>query len=150
MVGVEQGLTLQQDTGDPEQPVADAAQGPAIGVTTRPQGLIAAAACAVDLHGDAGPVEHRLAQPDLGGIPHDDNTRLAAALGDRGHARQGSEGRIVPARKRPGGLGQQGGERDRTDPGQRTKDGRVARPAVLGSGIGLAQGRAELSSVRAA
>src|SRR4029079_17161408 len=29
-------------------------------------------------------------------------------------------------------------------PGQRTKDGRVARPAVLGSGIGLAQGRAEL------
>src|SRR3954451_14180422 len=70
--------------------------------------------------------------------------RLAAALGDRGHARQGSEGRIVPARKRPGGLGQQGGERDRTDPGQRTKDGRVARPAVLGSGIGLAQGRAEL------
>src|SRR3954469_8746292 len=38
VVGVEQGLTLQQDTGDPEQPVADAAQGPAIGVATRPQG----------------------------------------------------------------------------------------------------------------
>ena len=49
MVGVEQGLTLQQHAGDPEQPVADAAQGPAIGVATRPQSLLAAAACAVDL-----------------------------------------------------------------------------------------------------
>ena len=106
MVGVEQGLTLQQHAGDPEQPVGDAAQGTTIGVTTRPQGFIAAAACVVDLHGDAGPVEHRLAQPDLGGIPHEDNTRLAAALGDRGHARQGSEGPIVSAREWPGGLGQ--------------------------------------------
>src|SRR5215210_5114786 len=70
--------------------------------------------------------------------------RLAAALGDRGHARQGSEGRIVPARKRPGCLGEQGGERDRTDPGQRTKDGRIARSAVLGRRLGLAQSRAEL------
>src|SRR5215217_5279757 len=79
MVGVEQGLTLQQHAGNPEQTVGDAAQGPARGVAPRPQGLIAAAAGAVDLHGDAGPVEHRLAQPDLGGIPHDDNPRLATS-----------------------------------------------------------------------
>src|SRR5829696_318616 len=61
VVGVEQGLTLQQHAGDPEQSVGDAAQGTTIGVATRPQGFIAAAACVVDLHGDAGPVEHRLA-----------------------------------------------------------------------------------------
>src|SRR3954462_11050231 len=76
VVGVEQGLTLQQHAGDPEQTVGDAAQGPALRVTTRPQGLIAAAACAVDLHGEAGPVNYRPAQPDTSGRPHDDNPRL--------------------------------------------------------------------------
>ena len=91
---------LQQDAGDPEQSVGDAAQGTTIGVATRPQGFIAAAACVVDLHGDAGPVEHRLSQPNLGDIPHDDNTRLAGALGDRGHARQGSEGEVCPETER--------------------------------------------------
>ena len=52
MVGVEQGLTLQQHARDPEQSVGDAAQGTPIGVATRPQGFIAAAACVVDLHSD--------------------------------------------------------------------------------------------------
>ena len=37
--GVEQGLALQQDAGDPEQPVSDAAQGTIIGVSTRPERL---------------------------------------------------------------------------------------------------------------
>ncbi len=31
VLGVEQGLALQQDTGDPEQPLGDAAQGAAVG-----------------------------------------------------------------------------------------------------------------------
>jgi hypothetical protein len=31
--------------------------------------------------GHAGPVEHRLAQPDLRGVAHDDDAGLAAALG---------------------------------------------------------------------
>ena len=52
VVGVEQGLTLQQHARDPEQSVGDAAQGTPIGVATRPQGFIAAAACVVDLHSD--------------------------------------------------------------------------------------------------
>ena len=33
---VEQHLPLQQDAGDPEQPIGEIAQGPAIGVTARP------------------------------------------------------------------------------------------------------------------
>src|SRR3954471_17941752 len=37
-----------------------------------------------------------------------------------------------------------GGERDRADPGQRSKDGRITRSAVLGRRLGLAQSRAEL------
>ncbi len=41
MVGVEQGPASQQDAGDPEQPVGDAAQGPAVGVAARPEGLVA-------------------------------------------------------------------------------------------------------------
>ena len=52
MVGVKEDLMLQQHAGDPEQPVGNAAQGPAIGVATRPKSLIAAAACAVGLHSD--------------------------------------------------------------------------------------------------
>ncbi len=114
--------------------IADTAEGKWL------EGLIAAAAFAVILHGDAGPVEHRLAQLDLGGIAHDDETSLAATLGHRGHAREGPKGRVVSTRERPGSLGEQGGERDRADPGQRTKDGRVARSAALGSGVGFAQG----------
>ena len=41
--GVEQGLALQQDAGDPEQPVGDAAQGATIRVSTRPERLVVAA-----------------------------------------------------------------------------------------------------------
>src|SRR5919199_4574436 len=44
VVGVEQHLPLQQNAGNPEQPVGDTAQGPAVGVTARPKGGIAAAA----------------------------------------------------------------------------------------------------------
>jgi hypothetical protein len=68
VIRVEQDLPPQQDAGDPEQPVGDAAQGATVGVATRTQGLVAAAALRVVHDGHAGPVEHGLAQPDLGGV----------------------------------------------------------------------------------
>src|SRR3954471_17357023 len=101
----------------------------------RPEGLIAAAASAVVQHGYPRPVKHSVSQSDLGGIAHDDDAALATALGYGCHAREGPEGRVISTRERPGGLGEQGGERDRADPRQRTKDSRVARSAVLGSAL---------------
>lgn len=59
--GVEQGMTLQQDAGDPEQPVGDAAQGATVGVATCPERPVAAAAFGVMLHGDPRLMEHGLA-----------------------------------------------------------------------------------------
>ena len=61
VIGVEQDLLSQQDASDPEQPVSDATQRATIGVATRTQGLVAAAALWVVHGGDTGPVEHRLA-----------------------------------------------------------------------------------------
>jgi hypothetical protein len=65
MVGVEQHLPLEQDAGDPEQPVGDPAQGPAVGVSARPEAGVAAAARGVVQDGHPRPVEHSVAQPDL-------------------------------------------------------------------------------------
>src|SRR3954469_21231109 len=109
-VGVKQPLPLQQDTGDPEQPVGDPAQGTAVGVTARPEGSVAAAALGVVQDGHPRPVEHSVAQPDLGGVAHRDDAALAAALGYGGHAREGSEGGVVAAADRPGSFGEQGRE----------------------------------------
>jgi hypothetical protein len=110
VVGVEQDPALQQDAGEPEQPVGDAAQGPAVGVTARPEGLVAAAALGVVQHGHPGPVEHGVAQSGLGGVAHDDEAGLAAALGHRRDAGQGPERGTVSATERPGGLGEQDGQ----------------------------------------
>jgi hypothetical protein len=50
---------------------------------------------------------------------------------------------VVSARQRVTRLGQQGGEYDRTDPGQGSEDVRIARTACCRGGI-LAQPSAEL------
>src|ERR1043165_546370 len=89
IVGIEQHPPSEKDAGHPEQSVTDAAQGTAIGMTARPQGLIAAAASAVVQHGYPRPVKHSVAQSDLGGIAHDHDAALAAALGHRRYAREG-------------------------------------------------------------
>jgi hypothetical protein len=127
--------------------VGDAAQGTTVGMAARPEGVVAAAALGVVQHGHPGPVEHGVAQPDLGGVAHGDDARLAAALGHRRHAGQGPERGVVAARERASRLGEQGGERDLADPGQRTQDGHVARPAALRGGGLLAQGGAERSEL---
>ena len=64
VIRVEQDLPLQQDAGDPEQSIGDTAQGAAVGMATRAQGLVAVAACWIMHDGYAGPVEHGLAKPD--------------------------------------------------------------------------------------
>jgi len=71
-------------------------------------------------------MEHGLAQPGLGGTAHDDDACFAAALGHGRHARQRPEGRVVPARERAAGLGEQGGKRAPADAGQRRENGGVA------------------------
>src|SRR3954463_10982674 len=96
VVGVEQHLPLQQDAGDPEQSVGDTAQGTAVGVTTRAEGGIAAAALGIVQDSHARPVEHSVAQPYLGGVAHRDDTALAAPLGYGRYAREGPEGGVVP------------------------------------------------------
>jgi len=144
VVGVKQHLPLQQDTGDPEQPVGDTAQGTAVGVTARPEGSVAAAALGVVQDGHPRPVEHSVAQPDLGGVAHRDDAALAAALGYGGHAREGSEGGVVPAADRPGSFGEQGREGDRADPGQRMQDGCVGRRTALWRTGPLTQACAQL------
>src|SRR3954467_5035495 len=92
IVGIEQHPPSEKDAGHPEQSVTDAPQGTAIGVPTRPQRLIAAAASAVVQHGYPRPVKHSVSQSDLGGIAHDDDAALATALGYGRHAREGPEG----------------------------------------------------------
>src|SRR3954470_16149368 len=68
IVGIEQHPPSEKDAGHPEQSVTDAPQGTAIGVPTRPQRLIAAAASAVVQHGYPRPVKHSVSQSDLGGM----------------------------------------------------------------------------------
>src|SRR4051794_4603582 len=73
VVGVEYCPPLQQDAGDSEQPVGNAAQSTAIGVATCTQGDVAAAALGVVQYGHPRPVEHGLAQSALHGMAHDDD-----------------------------------------------------------------------------
>src|SRR4051812_27876848 len=90
--GSNKRLPLQQDAGDPKQPVGDPTQGTSIGVTTRPEGGVAAAARGVVQDSHPRPVEHSIAQPDLGGVANRDQAALATALGHRRHAGEGPEG----------------------------------------------------------
>ena len=126
MVWVEHRSPVQQDAGDPEQPVGNAVQRATIGMATRPERLVAAAAFGVVLHDGPRPVEHGLAQPGLRGAAHDDDAGFANALRHRRHARQRSQGRVVPAGERAGGLGEQGGKGALADAGQRREDGGIA------------------------
>jgi hypothetical protein len=57
------------------------------------------------LHRDAGPMEYGLARAYMGGMAHDNDGALAAALGDRRHAGQGPERLVVPAGERTGRFG---------------------------------------------
>ncbi len=80
MVRVEHHLPLQQDAGQPEQPIGDATQRAAVGVATPSQGVVAAAALGIVQNGDTSPMEHGLSQSHLGGIAHDDDAGLATVL----------------------------------------------------------------------
>ena len=147
VVWVEHRSPLQQDASDP-------AQGTAVGMAARPQGVVAAAALGVVLDSHPGPMKCGLAQAGLGGMTHNDDARLAAALGDGRHARKSSECRAVPAHERSGRLGGQDGKGAAADTGQRREDGGIAGFTArcwfcLGQGgaefIGLALGLVELA-----
>src|SRR3954470_9656315 len=101
-----QARTLQ-DAGHPEQSITNAPQGTTVGVTARPQGRVAAAARGVRPGAPPRPVEHSIAQPDLGGVAHQDDAALAAALGHGSHAGEGPEGGVIAATDRPGSLAEQ-------------------------------------------
>ena len=115
-IGIEQCLPLQEDAGEGEQPVGDAANGTAMGVAALAQSTIAAAALGVVLDGDARPMIDGITQPNVRGIAPDDNVGLATPPGDRGDARQGPERLVIAASERPGRLGEQRGEIDPADP----------------------------------
>jgi hypothetical protein len=94
------------------------------------------------LRRDAGPMEYGFAQPRMGGITHDNDAALAAALGNRRHSRQGPERLVVPAGQRTGRFGQQGGEGGFADARQRSENGSIAwRLCRRGSNLGYTQGR---------
>jgi hypothetical protein len=105
MLGVEQLSPFQQDAGNAEHPVSDAAQGTAVGMAACAQRFVSTFALWIVLHCDAGPMEYGLAQPGMGGIAHDNDAALAAALGDRRHTGQGPEGLVVPADEWTGRFG---------------------------------------------
>ena len=89
MLKVEHRPPLQQNTSDAEQPVGDTTQGAAVGMATRPQCGVAAAALGGDLDGYAGPMKD--------GLAHHNGAGFAAALGHGRHARQRPECRVLSA-----------------------------------------------------
>src|SRR4051812_6119813 len=105
MLGVEQLSPFQEDASNAEHPVGDAAQGTTVGMATCAQRFVSAFAFWIVLHGDPCPVEYGFAHPCMCGIAHDNDAALAAALGERCHARQGPEGLVVPADEWTGRFG---------------------------------------------
>ena len=104
------------------------------------QGVIAAADGWIELSCGAGPVMDGIAQTWLAGQSPDDEDLLAASAGDWSDAAEGAQGVIVSGFERLGGLGEQRGEDDPSDPWQGEQDRRVTRlvklPRRIASGIG--------------
>jgi len=144
VVWVEHRSTPQQDAGDPEQLIGNPAQGAAVGMPLGPPGIVAASALGGIPDDHASPVEHSLAQPDLGGVAGDDDARLVAAYGGRRKPGKGSERRVVPARKRSIRFVEQDGKRAQANTGQRREDGGITWFATL-CRIDLSQGGAEFA-----
>jgi len=146
VVWVEHRSTPQQDAGDPEQLIGNPAQGAAVGMPPRPPGIVAAAALGGIPDDHASPVEHSLAQPDLGGVAGGDVARLVAAHGGRCKPGKGSERRVVPARERSTRFVEQDGKRAQANTGQRREDGGITWFATL-CRIYLSQGGAEFAKL---
>jgi hypothetical protein len=113
--GIERSLVGEHGASHREQAVGNAAQGAAVAVTALAEFGVAPTAEFVVLDGDAGPVIDGAAQPHMASLSHADDAALAAALGYRSDAGQGSQSVIVSPAQGLGGLGEQRGEDDPSD-----------------------------------
>ena len=88
---------------------------------------------------------HHVAQPGVRRVAHDDDVRLAAALGDRRSTAQSSQRRIItPAQGAAGPLAQQCRDFDSANAGHRSEDHDVLSLKALSLvSIGLADRRAQ-------
>src|SRR6266404_6398301 len=104
------------------------------------QGVIALANGWVELGCGSGPVIDGIAQTGLAGQAPDDDDLLSASASDWSDAAEGAQGVIVSGFERLGGLGEQRGEDDPSDPWQGKQDRRVTRlvrlPRRVVSGAG--------------
>src|SRR3954451_8949279 len=96
----------------------------------------------VVLHGHARPVVDGVAQADVRGLAYEHDAALAGSLGDGSHARQASKRSIVSPLQGLEGLGQQRGENNPSDSGQRLEDRHIARLGPLPLGTLLCAGEA--------
>src|SRR5882724_3883441 len=91
------------------------------------QGIVALANSWIELSCGACPMVDGVAQAVLAGQAPDDERVLAASAGDGSDAAEGAQGVIVSGFERLGGLGEQRGEDDPSDPWQGEQDRRVTR-----------------------
>ena len=84
------------------------------------KGCVFRLASRVVLHGDACPMVDGVAQANVGGLAHEHDAALAGSLGDGSHARQASKRSIVSPLHGLECLGEQRGEDNPSDSGQRS------------------------------
>ena len=95
------------------------------------KGRVFRLASRVVLHGHARPMVDGVAQADVGGLAHDDDAALAGSFGDGSYPRQASKRLIISPLQGLESLGEQRGEDNPSDPGQRLEDRHVARLGPL-------------------
>ena len=80
VVWIEEDLALQQDAGEEEQAIADAAQGPPVAVAAASEFGVFGSTSRVVLNGDASPMVDRVGQARMAGLPSNDDPALAERL----------------------------------------------------------------------
>ncbi len=115
VIGIEEGLPLEERASDREQTVTHGSQRPAMAMTTPTQLDIAALADRVALAGNASPVIDRVSQPPVAGITPHHAAALAAAEGHRRNTTQGPQGVIISSTHRLPSLGEQRGDDNPSD-----------------------------------
>src|SRR5215469_3632668 len=114
-------------------------------VTTLAQGGIASFGLRIVLGGATCPMIDSLAQPNVSRITHNDNARLAAALGDRSGAAQCAKRWIIAPAQRSGPFGDQSGKVDPANTRHGFEDHDVLPlKTVSGCGVSFADRRTDL------
>jgi hypothetical protein len=135
----------QHCAGDGEQSIADGAQSTIVGLAALAQGVVAFANGWIELGCGARPMIEGIAQAVLAGEAPDNEGMLAASAGDGSDAAERAQGIVVSGFERLGGLGEQRGEDDPSDPWQGKQDRRVTRlvrlPQCVVPGVGELAGQ---------